>query len=136
MQWRILSAGMFLLGFLVMALSDFTTFFGITSVTNPLTAFLAVFGFVICVVAVFVLTAGSGRVGPGDLQTQLYGLVFFLAGLFHMTLGTARIYFGLTQADLASAVLAMVGGLILCLAAVASQALGPSPEPEPETEQF
>ena len=121
MQWRIFSAALFTLGMLIMALSDFTTFFGFTAVTEPLTGGLAVFGFLLCLFAFFLLSAGAVAPGGADLQWKLYGLVLFTSGMVHMSLGTARIFFGLTKADMVSAVLALLGGLILCGVGAGSQ---------------
>ena len=123
MQWRILSAALFTFGFLVMAVSDFTTFFGFTPVTEPLTAGFAIFGFLLCLFAFFLLSAGAVAPGRSDLQWNLYGLILFLSGLFHMGLGTLRIFFGLTRADMISAVLALLGGLVLCVVGAGSQSL-------------
>lgn len=123
MQWRILSAALFTFGMIIMALSDFTTFFGFTAVTEPLTGGLAIFGFLLCLFAFFLLSAAAVAPGGADLQWKLYGLVLFTSGMVHMILGTLRIFFGLTQADMVSAVLALLGGLVLAVVGAGSQAV-------------
>ena len=123
MQWRIFSAALFTLGFLIMVVCDFTTFFGFTAVTEPLTGGLSIFGFLLCLFAFFLLSAGAVAGGGADLQWNLYGLILFTSGMAHMSLGAARIFFGLTKADMVSAVLALLGGLVFCVVGAGSQAM-------------
>jgi hypothetical protein len=118
MPGRIASFSLFLLGMLIMALSNFTTFFHITSVDNFLAAGLGAFGLILCILAGFVLLPVDAD-DTAPMIRRLYSFVLFLAGLFHMTLGIFTIYFAITNVDHATAIGALAGGLILCLIGVA-----------------
>jgi hypothetical protein len=118
MAGRVASVSLFLIGMLIMALSNLTTFFHLTSVDNFLATGLGAFGLVLCVLAGFVLLPmGWEDNAPG--VRALYAFSLFLAGLFDMSVGLFTIFFHITNVDNATAIGGLAGGLILVLVAVA-----------------
>lgn len=111
---RIYSGSLFLLGFLIMALSSATAFFATTSLDEFGNAGMGIFGLLLCVISFGMLAAGGGVVRGGS-QWRFYSIVLFVAGLYNMVLGILTVFFRLTQASTATAVMQTFGGLILCL---------------------
>jgi hypothetical protein len=117
MSGRIASLSLFLLGMLIMTLSNFTTFFHITPVDNFLATGLGAFGLILCVLAGFVLLP-LGDDDSAPRVRALYAFILFLAGLFDLSVGLFTIFFHITNVDNATAVGGLAGGLILTLVAV------------------
>ncbi len=117
MPGRIASFSLFAIGMLIMTLSNFTTFFHITSVDNFLATGLGGFGLILCILAGFALLPTTGD-PSAVLIRRLYSLILFSAGVFHMSLSIFTIFFHLTTVDTATAIGALAGGLILCVVGV------------------
>jgi hypothetical protein len=118
MAGRIASLSLVLIGMLIMALSNLTTFFHLTPVDNILATGLGAFGLVLCVLAGFVLLP-LGDDDSAPMVRGLYAAILFGAGLFDMTVGLFTIFFHITDVDDATAVGGLAGGLILILVATA-----------------
>jgi hypothetical protein len=125
MAGRIASLSLFLIGLLIMALSNLTTFFHLTPVDNVLATGLGAFGLILCVLAGFVLLP-LGEDDSASMVRGLYALILFAAGLFDMTVGLFTIFFHITDVDTATAFGGLAGGLILILVATA---MVPAPAP-------
>jgi hypothetical protein len=111
---RIYSGSLFLLGFLVMALSSSTAFFATTPLNEFGNAGMGLFGLLLCLIS-FGMLAAAGGVVRGGPQWRFYSVVLFLAGLYNIVLGILTVFFRLTQAGTTTALLQTFGGLVLCL---------------------
>ena len=118
MAGRVASVSLFLIGMLIMALSNLTTFFHLTPVDNVLATGLGAFGLILCVLAGFVLLP-MGWDDSAPRVRALFAFSLFVAGLFDMSVGFLTIFFHITTVDDATAVGGLAGGLILVLVAVA-----------------
>lgn len=118
MTSRVASFSLFALGLLIMALSNLTTFFHLTSVDNFLATGLGAFGLILCVLAGFVLLPLEDD-DTAPLIRTVYSLTLFVAGLFDMSVSLFTIFFHITNVDNATAIGGLAGGLILCVVSVA-----------------
>ncbi len=118
MTSRVASISLFLLGLLIMALSNLTTFFHLTTVDNILATGLGAFGLILCVLAGFVLLPLEDD-DTAPVVRSVYSLILFVAGLFDMSVSLFTVFFHLTNVDNATAIGGLAGGLILCLVSVA-----------------
>ena len=118
MTSRVASVSLFLLGLIIMGLSNLTTFFHLTSVDIFLATGLGAFGLILCVLAGFVLLPlGDDNTAP--IVRSVYSFTLFIAGLFDMSVGMFTIFFHITTVDNATAIVGLAGGLILCLVSIA-----------------
>lgn len=118
MTSRVASVSLFLLGLIIMALSNLTTFFHLTAVDNFLATGLGAFGLILCVLAGFVLLP-MGDDNSAPVIRTIYSFTLFIAGLFDISIGLFTIFFHITNVDNATAIGGLAGGLILCLVSIA-----------------
>jgi hypothetical protein len=116
MQWRLFSPVLFLFGVFVMGLSNFTTFFHITTVDYWTATGMGIFGFILCCISGFLMLPADSGEGGAPSERRIYGVVLFASGVFNMTLSLLTIFFHLTNVDTAPAVNSIFGGLVLCIA--------------------
>jgi len=115
MHSRILSAALFLVGFGVMGLSNFTAFFRVTRADPWAALGMGVYGLLACLLSIAMLPAPEDAGGDAPEERRLYSALLFLAGLLHMNLGFVTVFFHATAAAQDTAIAAAFGGLILCL---------------------
>ncbi len=127
MPQRVFSAALYLVGLVVLALSFFTLFFGLTSLGQGLAIGMALFGVALCAAGFFFL-ADSGDDARSSLQWRAYCVGFFGAGLVQLITSILTIFFAFTAVDTPIALLAAIAGVILC---VAGSVLLAAPNPRP-----
>ena len=127
MPQRVFSAALFVVGLVVLGLSFFTLFFGLTGLGQPLAIGMALFGFALCAAGFFFL-ADSPDGGRSGLQWRAYCVGLFLAGLTQLITSILIIFFAFTAVDTPIALLGAGAGVLLC---VAGSVLLAAPTPRP-----
>ena len=123
MQRRVFSLPLFLVGLGVLMLCTGTLFFRLTGLDPWLTAGMAAFGIILCVISLAMLMTGPKSARAGN-QGTAYGAALFLYGLANILLGIVAVFFGLTAAGGAPGAVAAVLGLLICLLSAAFMSAG------------
>jgi hypothetical protein len=123
MSRRVFSAMLFLVGLGVLVLCTGTVFFRLTALDLWLTAAMAAFGLIICVLSLAMLATGPKSPAAGR-QSTLYGAALFLLGFANILLGIVAVFFGLPAAGAGLGVAVAALGLLLCILSAAFMAAG------------
>jgi hypothetical protein len=123
MQRRVFSLLLFLVGLGVLVLCSGTLFFRLTHLDPWLTAGMAAFGVILCVISLGMLATGP-KSPRASRQSSLYGLALFLFGLANILLGIVAVFFGLTAAGMGLGAGAAIIGLLICLLSAVFMAAG------------
>ena len=123
MQRRAFSLPLFLVGLGVLVLCTGTLFFRLTSLDPWLTAGMAAFGVILCVISLGMLMTGP-KSARASRQGTVYGAALFLYGFVNLLLGIGTVFFGVPAAGAGLGVGVAVAGLLICLLSAVFMAAG------------